>query len=93
MIDKFGILFPFAHENAQKETEEFYNHEKRRIYLTPKIFLDCLSLFKHMVYEKGGELDHKLKRLQTGVNKLDSTNSQIEDLQVILTDLVPKLLV
>lgn len=61
--------------------------------MTPKIFLDCLSLFKHMVFEKGGELDHKLKRLQTGVDKLDSTNSQIEELQVKLTDLVPKLLV
>ena len=46
-----------------------------------------------MVNEKGGELDFKLKRLQTGVNKLDSTNVQIEELQVKLTDLVPKLLI
>lgn len=45
------------------------------MYLTPKTFLDALSLFKELLSKKAGELTGKLDRLKNGIQKLEVTNS------------------
>jgi len=59
--------------------------------LTPKTFLDALSLFKELLSKKAGELTGRLERLKSGIRKLEVTNIQISELQKSLTELLPRL--
>jgi len=61
------------------------------VYITPKTYLDALNLFKQQLGEKQLQLHQRLNRLKNGIDKLEATNMQIAELQITLTDLVPKL--
>jgi len=87
----FSELFTSIHDSAQDLCEEFYRQEKRRVYLTPKTFLDTLEQYKRTLSNKQAEMDGLLLRLVSGINKLNATYEQIAALQIKLTDLVPKL--
>jgi len=39
-------MFPKVHKSVQELAEKFYEEQKRRVYITPKTYLDALSLFK-----------------------------------------------
>ena len=43
-----GILemFPKVHGSVQELADKFYEEQKRRVYITPKTYLDALNLFK-----------------------------------------------
>jgi len=53
---------------------------KRKVYNTPKSFLDFIKLFKKCYEEKKNELSGNLGRLQNGLTKLDQANSQVAQL-------------
>ena len=84
-------MFPKIHSSIQDLSKQFFDEQKRRVYITPKTFLDALSMFKETLDLKSEELNHSLNRLKNGIDKLEVTNKQIQELQVTLTDLVPKL--
>ena len=50
-----------------------------------------MSLYIELVKKKRFEHNEQLDRLSSGVRKLNQTNGQIENLQVTLTELQPKL--
>jgi dynein heavy chain, axonemal len=85
-------MFPVVHRSAQDLALRFYEDQRRRVYITPKTYLDALSLFRQQLDGKQRELETSLGRLQNGIRKLEATNKQIAELQVTLTNLVPKLL-
>ena len=39
-------MFPKVHKSVQGLADKFYEEQKRRVYITPKTYLDALSLFK-----------------------------------------------
>ena len=84
-------MFPKIHSSIQDLSKQFFDEQKRRVYITPKTFLDALKMFKETLDLKSEELNHSLNRLKNGIDKLELTNKQIQELQVTLTDLVPKL--
>jgi dynein heavy chain len=89
--DAIAEMFPRVHRGAQDLALKFYEEQRRRVYITPKAYLDGLNLFKEQLSSKRHALEGSLARLQSGIWKLEATNTQIAELQVTLTDLVPKL--
>jgi dynein heavy chain len=39
-------MFPKVHNSVQELAIRFYDEQKRRIYITPKTYLDALNLFR-----------------------------------------------
>lgn len=39
-------MFPKVHRSVELLAEQFFEEQKRRVYITPKTFLDALSLFR-----------------------------------------------
>ena len=39
-------MFPKVHASVQELATRFYDEQKRRIYITPKTYLDALNLFR-----------------------------------------------
>lgn len=46
--ESFPKLVPQIHNSVDIECEHFYNEENRRLYITPKTYLDALSQFKQL---------------------------------------------
>jgi len=84
-------MFPQVHQGTHELSARFFEEQRRRVYITPKTFLDGLNLFKDQLDRKQQELTASLARLQDGIRKLGETNAQISQLQITLRELVPKL--
>jgi dynein heavy chain len=73
--DKISIskLFPIIHGSVQEVCDQFFSEQKRRVYLTPKTFLDALDQFSEQLNHQMQEMKLQLTRLQNGIDKLDVT--------------------
>jgi len=72
-------------------SERFYEEHRRKVYITPKSYLDGINLFLSQLEKKKKESKENIQRLSNGILKLQSTNEQIAGLKQKLTDLQPQL--
>ena len=80
-----------VHETVADAAAEFLSTMRRHVYITPKTFLDSISLYLVLLEDRGGEVEGNRMRLQTGIEKLESTNQMVEKMQIQLTEMQPKL--
>ena len=64
---------------------------RRKTYITPKSYLDSIQLYLLQLSKVRDNQGDQIGRLQNGTQKLNQTNTQIENLQVKLTELRPRL--
>ena len=79
------------HMSVNSWAQKFDAQLGRKVYTTPKSYLDLLSLYLKILEEKQGELGSLRKTLSTGVTKLEAANSQVASLQETLTAQQPVL--
>ena len=81
----------YIHQSIDEEAEKFYNTLKRRVYITPKSYLDLISCYEMYLFEKRSELKNRRNTLFAGLSKLETTNVEVEQLQEYLKKLQPEL--
>ena len=81
----------FVHRSIEEESIIFYNELRRRVYTTPKSYLDLISLYMNMLRSLQKEVDIKRDRMIVGVKKLEETNNIVETLRAELIKLEPVL--
>ena len=64
---------------------------RRRVYTTPKSYLDLISLYKNTLARKRHELNSNKNRLANGLKKLEHTNQNIAELKITLAEMQPQL--
>ena len=74
-----------------KFQKKFFNELKRKVYNTPKSYLDQINLYITILEKKREENSIVRNKLKDGLDKLINTNKLIADLKIQLTDLQPKL--
>ncbi len=74
-----------VHLSVAKYSDAFYEELQRKVYTTPKSYLDLLQLYLKMLSERQGILQAKRSTLANGVSKLEETNAVVADLQENLT--------
>uniref|UniRef100_A0AAQ5ZAJ7 Dynein axonemal heavy chain 11 n=1 Tax=Amphiprion ocellaris TaxID=80972 RepID=A0AAQ5ZAJ7_AMPOC len=62
----------------------YQQNEKHFNYTTPKSFLEFMKLYGNLLGKKRTELAQKMERLENGLQKLQTTASQVEDLKAKL---------
>jgi len=72
-------------------SKKFYAELKRKVYNTPKSYLDSINLYIDILGKKRFEYDKMIQKLKGGIEKLKSTNKLVEELQKSLTELQPQL--
>lgn len=77
------------HQQVLTTANVFEARLRRKVYVTPKSYLDLISLYLEMILEKRDEKDMALRRLQTGVDKIDEANGVVNSLQEELTKMAP----
>jgi dynein heavy chain len=78
-----------VHRSIEDTSVKFYNELRRRIYTTPKSYLDLINLYMSMLKGLQDVVEIKSDRMKVGVRKLNETNSVVDGLKADLVALEP----
>lgn len=79
------------HISVEETSTEFYDSLRRRVYTTPKSYLDLINLYTSVLERKRAEYYANKSRLANGLNKLNDTNKNIAELKITLAEMKPVL--
>ncbi|AWP17229.1 putative dynein heavy chain 9 axonemal [Scophthalmus maximus] len=74
----------YVHMNVNQTSKEYLVNERRYNYTTPKSFLEQIKLYQSLLGQKSKDLTTKTERLENGLQKLNSTSAQVDDLKAKL---------
>jgi len=77
------------HISVEEISTEFYESLRRRVYTTPKSYLDLINLYLKVLERKRNEFHINKSRLANGLNKLNDTNKNIAELKIRLAEMQP----
>ena len=89
--DKFAYMCRDVHMNVIEIADDFMDSLGRKVYITPKSYLDNIGLFFKLLGNKQEEVSFNKKRYSSGVNMLVKTNEDVGQMQIDLTALKPVL--
>lgn len=75
----------YVHNSVNQASEKYLRNEKRYNYTTPKSFLQQITLYRNLLEKSQAQLQHKMNRLDNGLQKLQSTAAQVWSLQLVLS--------
>lgn len=79
------------HTTVEDVSDQFFAQLRRRVYTTPKSYLDLINLYLSTLDQKRVEYNINRSRLANGLKKLNDTNKSIAELRVKLTEMQPLL--
>jgi dynein heavy chain len=74
-------FMPFSFGCVDEFSALVFQKEKRRVYTTPKSFLELIALFKSMLAKKREEIQDNKEKYEKGVLKLQETGEQVAELE------------
>jgi dynein heavy chain len=80
-----------VHQKTNEFAKRFFNELRRNYYVTPKSYLDLISMYQSTLSTNRSKLEKDMLRLENGLNKLRETNETVEVLQGELAVLLPVL--
>lgn len=80
------------HISVEETSERFWESLRRRVYTTPKSYLDLISLYLKVLEEKRDEYHTNKTRLANGLSKLNEANAEIAELKIKLETMKPILI-
>lgn len=79
------------HTSVEDTSEQFFNELRRRVYTTPKSYLDLINIYLSTLRKKRAEINANRSRLANGLTTLKNTNASIAELRVQITKMLPEL--
>lgn len=79
------------HTTVEEKSNEFYEKLRRKVYTTPKSYLDLIHLYISSLEVKRDEAMKNKRRLAIGLQKLKDTNVSIADFKIKIEELQPQL--
>jgi len=79
----------FSHITIEQEADRYFKMLKRKVYNTPKGYIDLISSYLQFLKEKYNELNSYKNKLSGGLKKLAETNEIVKSLEESLTKLQP----
>jgi dynein heavy chain len=71
---KLSKMFTTVHKSVEVISKSFYEEMRRRVYITPKSYLDGIAMYLKSLNEKKLEAKENITRLANGCKKLRDTN-------------------
>ncbi|XP_016382633.1 dynein axonemal heavy chain 9 [Sinocyclocheilus rhinocerous] len=82
--DSVSKFMAYVHISVNKTSKDYLANERRYNYTTPKSFLEQIKLYGNLLALKKKDLTSKMERLENGLEKLNSTTAQVDDLKAKL---------
>ncbi|XP_061561508.1 dynein heavy chain 9, axonemal isoform X3 [Phycodurus eques] len=74
----------YIHTSVNQTSKEYLANERRYNYTTPKSFLEQIKLYQSLLGQRSKDLSSKMERLENGLQRLNSTSAQVDDLKAKL---------
>ncbi|XP_051927996.1 dynein heavy chain 9, axonemal [Hippocampus zosterae] len=74
----------YIHTSVIQTSKEYLANERRYNYTTPKSFLEQIKLYRSLLGQRSKDLNSKMERLENGLQRLNSTSAQVDDLKAKL---------
>uniref|UniRef100_A0A8C4V4J9 Dynein axonemal heavy chain 17 n=1 Tax=Falco tinnunculus TaxID=100819 RepID=A0A8C4V4J9_FALTI len=84
MKDSISKFMAYVHTSVNEISRLYLSNERRYNYTTPKSFLEQIKLYQNLLFKKGNDLKAKMERLENGLQKLNSTSAQVDELKAKL---------
>ncbi|NXY74435.1 DYH9 protein, partial [Glareola pratincola] len=82
--DSISKFMAYVHTSVNEISRLYLSNERRYNYTTPKSFLEQIKLYQNLLLKKGKDLRAKMERLENGLEKLNSTSAQVDELKAKL---------
>ncbi|XP_060906749.1 dynein axonemal heavy chain 11 [Labrus mixtus] len=82
--ESISLFMAYVHTSVNQASEKYQCNEKRYNYTTPKSFLQQITLYRNLLEKSRAQLHHNMNRLENGLQKLQTTAAQVEDLKAKL---------
>ncbi|GCC26775.1 hypothetical protein chiPu_0005195 [Chiloscyllium punctatum] len=82
--DSVSKFMAYVHITVNEISKSYLANDRRYNYTTPKSFLEQIKLYQNLLAKKSKELTAKMERLENGLEKLNSTSAQVDDLKAKL---------
>ncbi|NXC72870.1 DYH9 protein, partial [Anhinga anhinga] len=82
--DSISKFMAYVHTSVNEISQLYLSNERRYNYTTPKSFLEQIKLYQNLLLKKGKDLKAKMERLENGLEKLNSTSAQVDELKAKL---------
>ncbi|KAG9464984.1 hypothetical protein GDO78_019119, partial [Eleutherodactylus coqui] len=79
--ESISNFMAYVHTSVNEMSKSYLSNERRYNYTTPKSFLEQIKLYQNLLCKKRKELAAKMERLENGLEKLNSTSAQVDDLK------------
>ena len=77
MRDSISQFMANTHASVNEMSIQYLQNERRYNYTTPKSFLEQIALYQKLLGINHAQLMQKMSRLENGLEKLESTASQV----------------
>ena len=77
------------HRSVEITSDLFFGELRRKVYTTPKSYLDLISLYDKVLAEKRDVFHKNKNRLAIGLKKLNDTNAEIAILSENIKKMTP----
>jgi dynein heavy chain len=67
----------FFHDSTSRYAAKFYEHLKRKYYVTPTSYLEMIITFQNLLDEKRKEVNAKIKKYENGYNQIIKTEGEV----------------
>ncbi|XP_061574307.1 dynein axonemal heavy chain 11 [Cololabis saira] len=84
VLEPISLFMAYVHTSVNQASEKYRLNEKRYNYTTPKSFLQQISLYRNLLEKSRAQLQYKMNRLDNGLQKLQTTAAQVENLKAKL---------
>ncbi|KAM3873375.1 dynein axonemal heavy chain 11 [Diretmus argenteus] len=91
--ESISLFMAYVHTSVNQASEKYQRNEKRYNYTTPKSFLQQITLYRNLLGKSRAQLQHKMNRLHSGLQKLQTTATQVEDLKAKLASQEAELII
>ncbi|KAI3381366.1 hypothetical protein SNEBB_008024 [Seison nebaliae] len=81
MKESVAKFMAYVHKSVGDVSSQLLSVEKRYNYTTPKSFLEQITLYRNTLTQKYEDLQKQIQRLINGLEKLNSTTQQVDDLK------------
>ncbi|CUT99220.1 dynein beta chain ciliary [Echinococcus multilocularis] len=84
LCEPISTFMSHVHKTVNDVSRDYLTNEKRYNYTTPKSFLEQIHLYENMLNRRDEEIRGNIARLENGLQKLESTAQQVDDLKAKL---------
>lgn len=91
ILDKLVHSFKFVHQYVETMSIKFLKELNRHNYVTPTSYLELLNMYKIILQDNIISNQRAIDRFKGGLQKLQSANETVAEMEITLTDMQPEL--